>query len=358
MAFYPTKVVADKLGYTPQHVRRLIKAGTLNAVWDTYEGRFQQLVEWLDGLEEVMGKGTKRDKTANVVWVRPHDIYFTEWRTWMEEGFLLSAGGRRFSNETINDYAGALTLFFKLYKGISTDTLLKAWQTLTKSRRYMLYFAILCYARFLVMKKIEGPILLDELKQFKPERKRDVKRTVLEEDEAQKIFDFLQNNREYGQERSILNRAIVATMYFAGLRNSELCGLLLEDVDLDSPEKTMTFVRKGGERQTLGIPSSLVPFLKEYLKIRPTTEDPHFFVGQNRKGFTRAKIQQKVKRVGKHLGLDITPHGLRRSFVTISLKKGRPLSEVSKAAGHKHLTTTELYNMTSERQVVRSMQNW
>jgi len=57
-------------------------------------------------------------------------------------------------------------------------------------------------------------------------------------------------------------------------------------------------------------------------------------------------IETQVKRYAAGIwGLErLTPHGLRASFITLTLEKGAQLYQVQYAAGHKHPRTTQRYH--------------
>lgn len=67
---------------------------------------------------------------------------------------------------------------------------------------------------------------------------------------------------------------------------------------------------------------------------------------------------EKIRRLSASAGLKISPHGLRRSFVTINAGKGKPLNHLRIACGHSDITTTQGYCMTSEDEVLKAMKNW
>jgi site-specific recombinase XerD len=54
----------------------------------------------------------------------------------------------------------------------------------------------------------------------------------------------------------------------------------------------------------------------------------------------------------------VNPHALRRAFVTINVKKGRPLRYLQIACGHNSIVTTETYCQTQEQEVVDAMKEW
>ena len=54
-------------------------------------------------------------------------------------------------------------------------------------------------------------------------------------------------------------------------------------------------------------------------------------------------MYQLCRRLGTRAGVQLTPHKLRHSYVTISLRNGASPFLVQKQCGHRHLQTTLRY---------------
>jgi integrase/recombinase XerC len=152
------------------------------------------------------------------------------------------------------------------------------------------------------------------------------------------------------------DRAILETLYSAGLRVSELTGLNAGDVDFDSGLAT---VRGKGKRERLaplGQPALVA--LRTWLAAREA------FVGQrartpdavflNHRG-TRLTPRSVGRLLAKYLaqaGLDprTSPHTLRHSFATHLLDRGADIRSVQELLGHRSLGTTQIYtHVTTNR---------
>lgn len=66
----------------------------------------------------------------------------------------------------------------------------------------------------------------------------------------------------------------------------------------------------------------------------------------------------KLSRIGKRAGVHVSPHMLRRAFVTINANKGRSLVMLQMAWGHADITTTRSYCQTTEEEVIQAMKAW
>ena len=152
------------------------------------------------------------------------------------------------------------------------------------------------------------------------------------------------------------DRAILDTLYSAGLRVSELTGLNIEDVDLDSGLAT---VRGKGKRERLALlgPPALKA-LRRWLEARAamisTFGRPQAAVFLNKRG-TRLSVRSVGRLLEKYLaqaGLDgrTSPHTLRHSFATHLLDRGADIRSVQELLGHRSLGTTQIYtHLTTNR---------
>jgi len=73
---------------------------------------------------------------------------------------------------------------------------------------------------------------------------------------------------------------------------------------------------------------------------------------------TRTDLYHRLHRLGRKVGVDVSPHMLRRAFVTINANKGRPLPMLQIACGHSDIKTTRNYCQTTEQEVIEAMKEW
>ncbi len=147
------------------------------------------------------------------------------------------------------------------------------------------------------------------------------------------------------------DRAILETMYSAGLRVSELVGINDEDLDL---EDGLVRVRGKGKKERLApLGSFAVKALQGWLRVRELAArnqrgNPVF---TNKFG-TRLTTRSVARMLEKYLletGLDLrtSPHTLRHSFATHLLDRGADIRSVQELLGHKSLVTTQIYTHVS-----------
>lgn len=150
------------------------------------------------------------------------------------------------------------------------------------------------------------------------------------------------------------DRAILETMYSAGLRVSELVSMNEGDMDLVSG---VVRVRGKGKRERLApLGRHAIQALKGWLKSRELSprepQGPHAPVFVNRFG-RRITTRSVARMLEKHIqvsGLDrrTTPHTLRHTFATHLLDRGADIRSVQELLGHKSLVTTQIYTHVSK----------
>jgi integrase/recombinase XerC len=149
------------------------------------------------------------------------------------------------------------------------------------------------------------------------------------------------------------DRAILETLYSAGLRVSELAGLNDGDLDLQGG---VVRVRGKGRRERLApIGSYAVAALRRWLgarkldpRQRPGPQSP-VFVNKFGRRLTTRSIARMLRKYLRLTGLDTrtTPHSLRHSFATHLLDGGADIRSVQELLGHKSLVTTQIYTHVS-----------
>lgn len=149
------------------------------------------------------------------------------------------------------------------------------------------------------------------------------------------------------------DRAILETMYSAGLRVSELVGINLTDLDL---EEGLVRVRGKGKRERLApLGSFAIRAINRWKrKRRPAeglckVEASALFLNRFGKRLTTRSIGRMLEKYLKTTGLDLrtSPHTLRHSFATHLLDSGADIRSVQELLGHKSLVTTQIYTHIS-----------
>jgi integrase/recombinase XerD len=154
------------------------------------------------------------------------------------------------------------------------------------------------------------------------------------------------------------DRAILEVLYGTGVRISELVGLRLGDVDLESA--LLRAFGKGAKERVVPVGRHAVDALDDWLGAggRPRLVPEQWArrgdaeaVFLNRRGgrLTRQGAWLVVKRWGAAVGLDakLTPHVLRHSCATHMLDHGADIRAVQEMLGHASVSTTQVYTKVS-----------
>ncbi|KPK79311.1 MAG: hypothetical protein AMJ81_13440 [Phycisphaerae bacterium SM23_33] len=152
------------------------------------------------------------------------------------------------------------------------------------------------------------------------------------------------------------DRAILETIYSAGLRISELLGLSLGD--LDQAGGTLRVLGKGRKERLVPLGSRAADAIEEYLALRARAgspgDDPDgpLFVNKHGERLSGRSVRRKLVKYIRLAGLPpgVTPHTLRHSFATHLLNRGADLRSVQELLGHKSISTTQIYtHLTTAR---------
>lgn len=139
--------------------------------------------------------------------------------------------------------------------------------------------------------------------------------------------------------------ALIVLMGMLGLRVSEACNVKIEHYqDIERGHRVLRVVGKGGKPATIPLP---VPVLRALdaaagdrisgpLLLRNKSGDP---VNRKSAALTVLRLCRKVG-----IKKNVTPHGLRHSYVTAALDAGVPLRDVQIAARHSDPRITARYD--------------
>ena len=153
------------------------------------------------------------------------------------------------------------------------------------------------------------------------------------------------------------DRAILETMYSAGLRVSELVGLNVSD--WDRPAGIVRVLGKGRKERLAPVGSFATKALDQWMAVRqpdpkaPAKQKDALFLNRFGRRLTTRSIGRLLETHIATAGLSqqTTPHTLRHTFATHLLDGGADLRSVQELLGHKSLTTTQIYTHVSTRRL-------
>jgi len=147
---------------------------------------------------------------------------------------------------------------------------------------------------------------------------------------------------------AVRDRAMLELVYSSGLRASEICGLSLQQVDLEHG-----FVRvfgKGAKERVVPLGDKARDAVRVYLgSARPRFVKPRtgseLFITERGRAMSRKTLWALVKVAARRAGLSraVKPHLLRHSFATHLLGGGADLRAIQEMLGHASIGTTQIY---------------
>lgn len=151
---------------------------------------------------------------------------------------------------------------------------------------------------------------------------------------------------------NIKHRAILATIYAAGLRLSEVVNLRLADIDFS---RKLIYVRggKGKKDRTTLLSEELIKILNHYFAVYQPKE--WLFEGIAEEQISKRNVQETFHAALRRSGISkqATVHTLRHSFATHLLEDGADLRYIQQLLGHSNSATTEIYTHITEKGLSR-----
>jgi integrase/recombinase XerC len=148
-------------------------------------------------------------------------------------------------------------------------------------------------------------------------------------------------------------------LYGCGIRNSELIGINLDDIQRSAE---VILIRGKGKKQRL-VPfgDSVKTALARYLPVRQQLlaarrRSTEALLINRRDGgrLTTRSVGRIIKRLAVARGLppDVHPHTLRHAFGTHMLEQGADLRAIQEMLGHQRLSTTQRYTQLSMKHLL------
>ena len=144
------------------------------------------------------------------------------------------------------------------------------------------------------------------------------------------------------------DRAILELFYATGMRNAELAGLELGDMEREAGQVRVT--GKGNKERVLPVGRIALNWLWRYLQeARPMlaggADAGRVFLSRHGRPLRRADLALIVSRHAQRAGLPshTTPHALRHTCATHLLQAGADIRSIQVLLGHASLSTTQIY---------------
>jgi integrase/recombinase XerD len=159
----------------------------------------------------------------------------------------------------------------------------------------------------------------------------------------------------------VRDRAILELLYSTGIRASELCNLVLNDLNLCDRELRIN-QGKGRKDRIVPLGELACDFLEIYLReARPklaASDQTLLFVSKSGRRLTRGSLEDLVQKHAQKAGLKkkLSPHSLRHTCATHLLKGKADIRQIQKLLGHSTIESTQVYTrveITDLKQVLK-----
>lgn len=173
---------------------------------------------------------------------------------------------------------------------------------------------------------------------------------VLSVQQVEKILSAIDDSNSVGKRDS----ALFELIYSCGLRVSEACGLLMENLHLK--EHLILVHGKGDKERIVPFGETAKDKLEKYLfEARPALVGnkivSEVFVNYRGEPISRKGVWKKFKELNILAGIDAKVHTLRHSFATHLLAGGADLRSVQELLGHSDLATTQIYTHVDDKEL-------
>jgi len=160
---------------------------------------------------------------------------------------------------------------------------------------------------------------------------------------AENAANLLDATAELAKERDL---AVLELLYGCGIRVSELVGLDLQSVDLES--RWVRVLGKGNKERQVPITDTAAKATAAYLSVR-NSPDKALFLNSRGKRLGDREVRRIVKRYAILTTGDssVHPHSFRHAYATHLLSDGADLRAIQELLGHARLSTTQKYTQVS-----------
>jgi site-specific recombinase XerD len=261
-------------------------------------------------------------------------------------GFYKYLIGKRYSTSTVETYSFFIADFIEFNNNRPTETLttkdielfietvfIKRAYSVSTQRQF-----ISAVKQFIIYYPDTG---ISNLTLTRPKKSR-ILPTVLSQEEMISIIQHTKN---------LKHRAILALIYSAGLRISELLNLKLQHIHIQRKQLLIKNA-KGRKDRYVTLADSFLPLLQNYLvTFKP---EIYFVEGPDGNTYSASSVRKFLSRSCKSANINrtITPHTLRHSYATHLLESGVGLRHIQELLGHSKPETTMIYTHVARKDLL------
>jgi site-specific recombinase XerD len=265
--------------------------------------------------------------------------------TYLRQRMLEELQRRNYSPHTIRGYLRHVAEFARHFHcppdQLSSEHVREYQLSLIRNKKpaWSTYNQIMAALRFFYTKTLQRKFVAAEIPYVREPQQLPV---ILSQSEVAQLFEAA---------RHCKSRALLMTIYAAGLRISEVAHLRVSDID--STRMTITVRQgKGKKDRVVMLSPVLLETLRRYWRLKKPRS--WLFPGDpSDKPISCAAVFGIFQNAARRAGLtkNVSPHSLRHSFATHLLETGTDLRTIQLLLGHGNLKTTARYLHVSQRHV-------
>ena len=272
------------------------------------------------------------DETFDISWYRKRKTY-SDYK-YCPASYLDKLEIKRYSNNTVKSYISCFEKFINHYPNIKIDQLNEK-----DVRDYILFLVRRDLSNSYINQAINSIKFYYEIVLGMPNRFYQIERPRKEK-KLPKILSNAEVKKLISATTNIKHKCILALLYSAGLRISELLNLELRHIDIDR-RQILVKNSKGRKDRNIILAESFIPLMVNYLTSYTPTKyfvegliEGHKYAAESVRGFL--KLSCRSAKITKR----VTPHTLRHSYATHLLENGIDLRYIQELLGHAKPETT------------------
>ncbi len=170
---------------------------------------------------------------------------------------------------------------------------------------------------------------------LRPEKKGRRLRRILTTEEFRRFYAVVDRAQD------VQHALMLRLLFFTAVRVSELCNMLVNDVDLESCKIRINGGKGGKDRYVL-IGKGFATELRTHISANP--HNRWLFQTQRHGKFSTRRVQQIVSKYAQEAGVKATPHTFRRQAITWLTRHTRFAdAELQLITGHSRRETLAVY---------------
>ncbi len=260
------------------------------------------------------------------------------------------------SIETIKNYISSLEYFFNWYakreENLNNEDIENYKKHLLDARRLKVSTInkkLLCLKKYIefVNNSDVGYTIYVNIILIRVQR-QEYLQEMLSKNDFDRLVNAAQKKNDY---RAV---AIFKTLYYTGLRVSELLQVKVQDVK----GATFEVKGKGTKYRTIFVHKDLYESLEPYLKARGDAESIYLFNGKKDKPISRQLVHKVIKKYAGLSRLKLSKchaHNFRHLFCLELGEKGLVIEEIADLAGHNNINTTKIYMRKTKAQLLNAI---